>query len=136
MMQNYKHDVSPDWGLATQMVHGGLTRSQHAETAEAIYMTSGYVYQSAEEAQAAFDNSKPRFVYGRFGNPTVAMFEERMALLEGAEAARARGPLPHVEVERADLHGGRRRRATGGGRGQGPSVPSTDSSMPLPTPVR
>jgi hypothetical protein len=89
MMQNYKHDVSPDWGLATQMVHGGLTRSQHAETAEAIYMTSGYVYQSAEEAQAAFDNSKPRFVYGRFGNPTVAMFEERMALLEGAEAARA-----------------------------------------------
>ncbi len=45
-MQNYKHDVSPDWGLATQMVHGGLTRSQHAETAEAIYMTSGYVYQS------------------------------------------------------------------------------------------
>jgi len=70
-------------------VHGGLTRSQHAETAEAIYMTSGYVYQSAEEAQAAFDNSKPRFVYGRFGNPTVAMFEERMALLEGAEAARA-----------------------------------------------
>jgi O-succinylhomoserine sulfhydrylase len=89
MMQNYKHDVSPDWGLATQMVHGGLTRSQHAETAEAIYMTSGYVYASAEEAQAAFDNSKPRFVYGRFGNPTVAMFEERMALLEGAEAARA-----------------------------------------------
>src|SRR4030095_5766430 len=85
MMQNYKHDVSPDWGLATQMVHGGLTRSQHAETAEAIYMTSGYVYASAEEAQAAFDNSRPRFVYGRFGNPTVAMFEERMALLEGAE---------------------------------------------------
>jgi O-succinylhomoserine sulfhydrylase len=89
MMQNYKHDVSPDWGLATQMVHGGLSRSQHAETAEAIYMTSGYVYASAEEAQAAFDNSRPRFVYGRFGNPTVAMFEERMALLEGAEAARA-----------------------------------------------
>ena len=59
-MQNYKHDVSPDWGLATQMVHGGLTRSQHAETAEAIYMTSGYVYQSAEEAQAAFDNSQAR----------------------------------------------------------------------------
>jgi len=88
-MQNYKHDVSPDWGLATQMVHGGLTRSQHAETAEAIYMTSGYVYASAEEAQAAVDNSKPRFVYGRFGNPTVAMFEERMALLEGAPVARA-----------------------------------------------
>src|SRR5262245_3313529 len=88
-MQNYKHDVSPDWGLATQMVHGGLTRSQHAETAEAIYMTSGYVYASAEEAQAAFDNSRPRFVYGRFGKPTVAVFEARMALLVGVGAASA-----------------------------------------------
>lgn len=86
---NYNRDVLPEWGLGTQMVHGGTTRSQHAETAEAIYMTSGYMYHSAEEAEAAFDNSKPRFVYGRFGNPTVAMFEERMARLEGAEAARA-----------------------------------------------
>ncbi len=88
-MTTYKRDIRPEWGLGTQMVHGGTNRSQHAETAEAIYMTSGYVYHSAEEAEAAFDNSKPRFVYGRFGNPTVAMFEERMALLEGAEAARA-----------------------------------------------
>jgi len=86
---NYTRDIRPEWGIGTRMVHGGTTRSQYAETAEAIYMTSGYVYQSAEEAQAAFDNSKPRFVYGRFGNPTVAMFEERMALLEGAETARA-----------------------------------------------
>jgi O-succinylhomoserine sulfhydrylase len=85
----YTRDIHPEWGLGTQMVHGGQTRSQHAETAEAIFMTSGYVYHSAEEAEAAFDNSKPRFVYGRFGNPTVSMFEERMALLEGAEAARA-----------------------------------------------
>jgi O-succinylhomoserine sulfhydrylase len=52
-------------------------------------MTSGYIYDSAEEAEAAFNNSQPRFVYSRFGNPTVAMFEERMADLEGAEAARA-----------------------------------------------
>ena len=88
-MQNYNREILPEWGLATQMVHGGQTRSHHAETAETIYMTSGYVYASAEEAAAAFDNSRPRFVYGRFGNPTVAMFEERMALLEGAEAARA-----------------------------------------------
>ncbi len=88
-MTTYKRDIRPEWGLGTQMVHGGHSRSQHAETAEAIFMTSGYVYHSAEEAQAAFDNSAPRFVYGRFGNPTVAMFEERMALLEGAEAARA-----------------------------------------------
>lgn len=88
-MNDYRRAIRPEWGLGTQMVHGGQTRSQHAETAEAIYMTSGYVYHSAEEAQAAFDNSKPRFVYGRFGNPTVSIFEERMALLEGAEAARA-----------------------------------------------
>lgn len=88
-MNDYRRAIRPEWGLGTQMVHGGQTRSQHAETAEAIFMTSGYVYSSAEEAQAAFDNSKPRFVYGRFGNPTVSMFEERMALLEGAEAARA-----------------------------------------------
>jgi O-succinylhomoserine sulfhydrylase len=88
-MQDYKRAIRPEWDLATQMVHGGQVRSQHAETAETIYMTSGYVYESAEEAEAAFNNSKPRFVYGRYGNPTVAMFEERMALLEGAEAARA-----------------------------------------------
>jgi O-succinylhomoserine sulfhydrylase len=88
-MQDYKREILPEWGLATQMVHGGTIRSQHAETAETIYMTSGYIYQSAEEAEAAFDNSRPRYVYGRFGNPTVSMFEERMALLEGAEAARA-----------------------------------------------
>ena len=86
---NYNRDILPEWGLGTRMVHGGTARSHHAETGEAIYMTSGYVYTSAEEAEAAFDNSKPRFVYGRFGNPTVSMFEERMALLEGAEAARA-----------------------------------------------
>jgi O-succinylhomoserine sulfhydrylase len=85
----YTRPTHPDWDLATLMVHGGQTRSQHAETSEAIFMTSGYVYHSAEEAEAAFNNSQPRFVYGRFGNPTVSMFEERMALLEGAEAARA-----------------------------------------------
>ncbi|MBL9034785.1 MAG: O-succinylhomoserine sulfhydrylase [Rhodospirillaceae bacterium] len=86
---NYTRDIRPEWGIGTRMVHGGTTRSHYAETAEAIYLTSGDVSPSAEEAQAAFDNAKPRFVYGRFGNPTVSMFEERMALLEGAEAARA-----------------------------------------------
>jgi O-succinylhomoserine sulfhydrylase len=77
------------WRQQTQLVQGGLLRSPFGETCEAIYMTSGYVYGSAEEAEAAFNNSKPRFVYSRFGNPTVAMFEARMAGLEGAEAARA-----------------------------------------------
>jgi O-succinylhomoserine sulfhydrylase len=71
------------------MVHGGTRRSAFAETSEAIYLTSGFVYANAEEAEAAFANRIDRFVYSRFGNPTVAMFEERMALLEGAEAARA-----------------------------------------------
>jgi len=79
----------PSWGPATQMVHGGTRRSAFAETSEAIYLTSGFVYANAEEAEAAFANRIDRFVYSRFGNPTVAMFEERMALLEGAEAARA-----------------------------------------------
>src|SRR6202007_1704381 len=79
-------------GLATTLVQGGLMRSAFGETCEAIYMTSVYVYGSAEEAEAAFANTKPRFIYSRFSNPTVQMFEERMALLEGAEAARATAP--------------------------------------------
>jgi O-succinylhomoserine sulfhydrylase len=84
-----KREIQPQWRNATRLVHAGQARSAFKETAEAVYMTSGYIYESAEEAEAAFDNSKPRFVYSRFGNPTVAMFEERMADLEGAEAARA-----------------------------------------------
>jgi O-succinylhomoserine sulfhydrylase len=86
-----KREIKDSWRPATRLVHGGQLRSQYKETAETIYMTSGYVYESAEEAEAAFDNSQPRFVYSRFGNPTVSMFEERLALLEGAEAARATG---------------------------------------------
>ncbi len=78
-----------DWRLATKLVQGGLLRSNFSETSEAIFMTSGYVYASAEEAEAAFANKKSRFVYSRFGNPTVQMFEKRMALLEGTEDARA-----------------------------------------------
>jgi O-succinylhomoserine sulfhydrylase len=84
-----KRDIKASWNAATKLVHAGQTRSQFKETSETIYMTSGYVYGTAEEAEAAFDNSQPRFVYSRFGNPTVAMFEQRMATIEGAEAARA-----------------------------------------------
>lgn len=82
-------NIKASWNAATKLVHAGQTRSQFKETSETIYMTSGYVYETAEEAEAAFDNSQPRFVYSRFGNPTVAMFEQRMAAIEGAEAARA-----------------------------------------------
>ena len=77
------------WREQTRLVQEGVLRSPFGETCEAIYMTSGFVYGSAEEAEAAFNNTRPRFVYSRFSNPTVAMFEARMAGLEGAAAARA-----------------------------------------------
>jgi O-succinylhomoserine sulfhydrylase len=71
----------------TLAVRGGLARSPFDETAEALYLTSGYVYGSAAEAEAAFADETDRYMYSRFGNPTVAMFTERMRLLEGAPAA-------------------------------------------------
>ena len=86
-----KH-TSPDsraWRPQTKLVRGGTRRSGFDETCEAVYLTSGYVYAEAEEAEAAFKGDNLRFVYSRYANPTVAMFEERMCLLEGAEAARA-----------------------------------------------
>jgi len=82
-------DKAKSWRLATKLVRGGTNRSQFGETSEAIFMTSGFRYDSAEAAEARFKNEQPGFVYSRFSNPTVEMFEQRMALLEGAEAARA-----------------------------------------------
>lgn len=80
--------TDPDtWRPDTLAVRGGLARSGFDETAEALYLTSGYVYGSAEEAAAAFEGDIDHFVYSRYGNPTIAMFEERLRLLEGAEAA-------------------------------------------------
>lgn len=78
-----------DTALATLLIRGGLTRTPFNETAEAIFPTSGYVYGSAAEAEAAFAGETKRFIYSRYGNPTVAMFEERLRLLEGAEACMA-----------------------------------------------
>jgi O-succinylhomoserine sulfhydrylase len=72
---------------ATVGVRGGLLRSGFEETAEAIYLTSGYVYSSAGEAEKAFTGEVDRFVYSRYGNPTIQTFEERLRLIEGAEAA-------------------------------------------------
>ncbi|MGE0093249.1 MAG: O-succinylhomoserine sulfhydrylase [Alphaproteobacteria bacterium] len=77
------------WRAQTRLVRGGLERSGFHETSEALYMTSGYIYPTAEEAEAAFKGDIQRFVYSRYANPTVGMFEERMRLLEGAEAARS-----------------------------------------------
>jgi O-succinylhomoserine sulfhydrylase len=83
-------DNTPTFDPRTVAVRGGLTRSQFDETAEAIFMTSGYVYKTAAEAEAAFaSKTQTRFVYSRYANPTVAMFEERLRQLEGAEACRA-----------------------------------------------
>src|SRR5229473_3149204 len=73
----------------TVMARAGHLRSQFMETCEAVYMSSGYVYKTAEEAESAFANDGSRFVYSRYANPTVAMFEERLRLLEGAAACRA-----------------------------------------------
>jgi len=82
-------DPRPAWRRQTELVRGGLSRSGFEETAEALYLTSGYVYPSAEAAEAAFKGENDHFIYSRYGNPTVAMFEERLRLLEGAEDCRA-----------------------------------------------
>jgi O-succinylhomoserine sulfhydrylase len=74
---------------ATALVHGGVLRSPFGELSEALYLTQSFAYPSAEAAEARFKGDDPGFIYSRFSNPTVAMFETRMCLLEGAEAARA-----------------------------------------------
>ena len=79
--KSYKH-----YRNQTRLVRGGLIRSDHGETSEAIFMNSGYVFNSAEEAKARFAGELDGYLYSRYGNPTVSMFEERMALNEGAEA--------------------------------------------------
>ena len=74
---------------ATQLIHGGSMRSAFEETSEALFLTQGYLYDTMELSEARFKGEDPGFIYSRFANPTVSMFEKRMALLEGAEAARA-----------------------------------------------
>jgi O-succinylhomoserine sulfhydrylase len=73
----------------TRLVHGGTLRSQFGETSEALFLTQGYIYPSAEECEARFSGKIPGYVYSRYSNPTMDMFEKRMAALEGAEAARS-----------------------------------------------
>ncbi len=73
----------------TQLVHAGTLRSQFGETSEALFLTQGYVYDSAAQAARRFTNEEPGYQYSRFSNPTITMFEQRMCALEGAEAARA-----------------------------------------------
>ena len=77
------------WKKRTLAVRGGLMRSPFQETSEGLFLTSGYAYEAAEEAEARFKGEAGGYQYSRFGNPTVSMFEERMALLEGAPVGRA-----------------------------------------------
>ena len=77
------------WGDATKLVRGGLDRTKHGETSEALFLNSGFVYDEPETAEKRFSGEDDGYVYGRYGNPTVTMFEERLALLEGAEACYA-----------------------------------------------
>jgi O-succinylhomoserine sulfhydrylase len=78
-----------NWKPQTTLVHGGSLRSGFGETSESIFLTQGYVYESAESAEARFKGETPGFIYSRYANPTVDMFEKRMCALEGAEDARA-----------------------------------------------
>ena len=75
----------PGWRERTELVRGAQRRGPFDETAEALYLTSGYVYETAEEAEAAFKGEADRYIYSRYGNPTVSMFEDRLRRLEGAE---------------------------------------------------
>src|SRR5215467_4473182 len=83
------HKRPGKWRARTLAVRGGQMRSAFQETAEALYLTSGFAYEAPEEAEARFKGQADGFVYSRFSNPTVSMFEARMAALEGAPVARA-----------------------------------------------
>ena len=75
--------------LQTELIHQGLERSQFGETSEALYLTSGFVYESAEQAQMRFRGDEEEadgFIYSRYGNPTLRLFTERLRMFEGAEA--------------------------------------------------
>ncbi len=87
----------------TQLVHAGTLRSQFGETSEALFLTQGYVYDSALSAEKRFKNEEPGYQYSRFSNPTVSMFEQRMAALEGAQAARATATGMAAATEHQDV---------------------------------
>jgi len=78
-----------DWKPQTRMVRGGMARSAHGEISEALFLTQSFAYDSAAAADRRFSGEDPGFIYQRFGNPTTQMFEDRLALLEGAEVCRA-----------------------------------------------
>jgi O-succinylhomoserine sulfhydrylase len=83
-----KDHSSSSWRQATALVHGGTLRSQFGETSEAMFLNSGFVYDTARDAELRFKGDQEGYIYSRYSNPTVTMFETRMVLLEGSEAAR------------------------------------------------
>ncbi len=85
-MAHDRSPIKPRRRPQTEMVRGGLARTGFDETSEALFLTSGYIYPSAEDAEAAFKGDLTRYQYSRYANPTVAMFEDRLRLIEGAEA--------------------------------------------------
>jgi O-succinylhomoserine sulfhydrylase len=89
MTKDVKPGKPKSWRPQTLMVRGGTTRSQYGETSEALYLSSGFVYDSPEEQSARMAGEQPGYIYSRYANPTVRMFEERLAQLEGAEDCRA-----------------------------------------------
>ena len=89
MSKDTPQERPQDWAQATRLVRGGLARSPYGEIAEPIYLTQSFAYDTAEAADARFSGADPGFIYARYGNPTVKMFEDRLALLEGASGCRA-----------------------------------------------
>jgi len=88
-MRKYSKEQTDKWALGTRLVRGGTHRSEFGETSEALFLTSGFVYETAAEAEARFKGEAEGFVYSRYGNPTVEMLQQRLTMLEGAEACRA-----------------------------------------------
>ena len=82
-------DDDRNYHLETNLIRTGVHRSPFHETSEAIFLNSGFVFDNAAQAEAAFKGENDVFIYSRYGNPTVGMFEERLATLEGAEVCRA-----------------------------------------------
>lgn len=78
-----------DWQTETRLVRGGMVRSPYGEISEALFLTQSFAYDNAQAADDRFSGADPGFIYQRFGNPTTQMFEDRLALLEGAEVCRA-----------------------------------------------
>jgi O-succinylhomoserine sulfhydrylase len=89
MADDAKRSKTKSWRPQTMMVRGGLTRSQYGETSEALFLSSGFVYDSPEQQSARMAGDEEGYIYSRYANPTVRMFEERLAQLEGAEDCRA-----------------------------------------------